>query len=180
MLVVLNSLFFLFLSFLLLSFLFYFVLLPFLLNAYFQVMFFSRNSYYRVSEIPLFSAQQGVLYRACRDWYLLFQPLTAFVWVSLLTTYWSLVVQLPPLTCAGCVAPLCQTKKAILFVACCGFFYPLQCVCSLSLSLMASTWWFQLILTSFGWHVIPAEHFPQKSLSKNPRIGFFPLPTVRA
>ena len=40
-------------------------------------------------------------------------------------------------------------------------------------------WWFQLILTSFGWHVIPAGHFPQKSLSKNPRIGFSPLPTVR-
>ena len=52
-------------------------------------------------------------------------------------------------------------------------------MCSLSLSLMASTWWFQLILTSFGWHVIPAGHFPQKSLNKNPIIGFFPLPTTR-
>ena len=50
---------------------------------------------------------------------------------------------------------------------------------SLSLSLMACTWWFQLILTSFGWHVIPAGYFPQKSLSKNPIIGFFPLHTAR-
>ena len=50
---------------------------------------------------------------------------------------------------------------------------------SLSLSLMACTWWFQLILTSFGWHVIPAGHFPQNSLSKIPKIGFFPLPTAR-
>ena len=53
------------------------------------------------------------------------------------------------------------------------------CALSLSLSLMACTWWFQLILISFGWHVIPAGHFPQKNLSKNPRIGFFPLPTAR-
>ena len=50
---------------------------------------------------------------------------------------------------------------------------------SLSLSLMACTWWFQLILTSFRWHVIPAGHFPQKSLSKNPIIGFFSLPTAK-
>ena len=49
-------------------------------------------------------------------------------------------------------------------------------VCALSLSLMACTWWFQLILSSFGWHVVPAGHFPQKSLSKDPRIGFFPFP----
>ena len=52
-------------------------------------------------------------------------------------------------------------------------------VCALSLSLMACTWWFQLILTSFGWHVILVGHFPQKSLSKNPKIGFFPLSTAR-
>ena len=44
---------------------------------------------------------------------------------------------------------------------------------------MACTWWFQLMLTSFGWHVIPARHFSQKSLSKNPIIGFFPLSTAR-
>ena len=56
-------------------------------------------------------------------------------------------------------------------------------VCSLSLSLslflITCTWWFQLILTSFRWHVISAGHFPQKSLSKNPRIDFLPLPTAR-
>ena len=53
------------------------------------------------------------------------------------------------------------------------------CALSLSLSLMACTWWFQLILISFGWHVIPVGHFPQKNLSKNPIIGFFPLPIAR-
>ena len=42
----------------------------------------------------------------------------------------------------------------------------------LFLSLMAYTKWFQLILTSFGRYVIPAGHFPQKNLSRNPRIGF--------
>jgi len=69
----------------------------------------------------------------------------------------------------------------VCLFACCGFFYPLQCVCSLSLSLflMTCTWWFQLILTFFWWHVITAGHFSQKSLSKNPRIGFFPLPIAR-
>ena len=99
------------------------------------------------------------------------------------TTYWSLIVQPPPLTCAGCAAPLCQTKKTILFVYLLWFFLPVTvCVLSLSLSLslslMAGTYWFQLILTSFGWHVIPTGHFPQKSLSKNPKIGFslFPPP----
>ena len=77
--------------------------------------------------------------------------------------------------------PLPSARQRMLFClfACHGFFYPLQCVWSLFLSLMACTWWFQLILAPFGWHVIPAEHFPQKSLSKSPIIGFFPLPTAR-
>ena len=43
------------------------------------------------------------------------------MWVSLSTTYWSLVVQPPPLTCADCVAPLYQTKKAICLFACRSF-----------------------------------------------------------
>ena len=47
-----------------------------------------------------------------------------------------------------------------------------MCVLSLSLSLMACTQGFQLILTSFGRYVIPARHFSQKSLSRNLRIGF--------
>ena len=50
---------------------------------------------------------------------------------------------------------------------------------SLSLSPMACTQWFQLIFPSFGWYVIPAEHFPQKSLSGNLRIGFPLLPIVK-
>ena len=68
---VLNSLFFLFLSsklsvfsFPLLptsSFSFYFVLLPFLFNVYFWVMFFSRSSYYRVSESPSQCTARGPL-----------------------------------------------------------------------------------------------------------------------
>ena len=64
--------------------------------------------------------------------------------------------------------------------ACCGFFYPLQCVCSLSLSIPHGM---HLVVSThpyFFWgHVIPTGHFPQKSLSKNPRIGFFSLPTAR-
>ena len=75
--------------------------------------------------------------------------------------------------------PFTRQRRLFCLFACYGFFYPLQSVCSLSLSLMACTWSFQLILASFGLHVIPAGHFPQKSPSKNPIIGFFPLPTAR-
>ena len=42
-------------------------------------------------------------------------------------------------------------------------------VCALSLSLMACTWWFQLILTSFGWHVIPVGQLSQQDIS--PKIA---------
>ena len=31
----------------------------------------------------------------------------------------------------------------------------------------------------FGWYIIPAGHFPQKSLSGNPKIGSLLLLTVR-
>ena len=144
-------------------------------------MSFSRNSYYCDFRIPSLSAQQGILYRAYRSWYLLFQPLTVFVWCRcpcrpLIGCQWFSHHYLTVLA-----VPLPSTKQRRLFClfACCGFFYPLQCVCSLSLSLTACTWWFQLILASFGWYVIPTGHFPQKSLSKNPIIGFFSLPTTR-
>ena len=50
---------------------------------------------------------------------------------------------------------------------------------SLSLSLVACTYWLQLSFASFGWYVIPAGHFPQKSPSKNLKIGFFPFPTTK-
>ena len=45
-------------------------------------------------------------------------------------------------------------------------------VLSLFLSLMACTWWFQFIFTSFRQYVIPTGHFLQKSLSRNLKIGF--------
>ena len=56
---ILNSLFFF--SLVTSYFSFSFVLLPFLLNAYFWVMVFPRNSYYCDFSNPPFSAQQGVL-----------------------------------------------------------------------------------------------------------------------
>ena len=36
-----------------------------------------------------------------------------------------------------------------------------------------------LFFPFFGWYVIPARHFPQKSLSGNPKIGSLLLPTTR-
>ena len=111
---------------------------------------------------PFLSAQQGVLYRAYRDLCLLFQPLTAFVWCGCpcrpLTGHrWFNYHHLPLLVV---LLPSAKQRRLFCLFAYCGFFYPLQYVYSLSLSLMACTWWFQLILTSFGWHVIPAGHFP--------------------
>ena len=43
---------------------------------------------------------------------------------------------------------------------------------------MACIKWSQPILTSFGWNVIPAGHFPQRSLKGNPKMdpSFSPLP----
>ena len=78
-----------------------------------------------------------------------------------------------------CRSPLPDKEGYFVLFTYCGFFYPLQCVCSFCLSFMTCTWWFQLILPSFGWHVIPVGHFLQKSLNKNSKIGFFLLPTAR-
>ena len=85
--------------------------------------------------------------------------------------------------CWLCHSPLPNKEDYFVCLFAVAFLPVTVCVLSLSLSfslsLMACTYWFQLILTSFGWHVIPTGHFPQKSLSKNPKIGFFPFPTAR-
>ena len=86
------------------------------------------------------------------------------------TTIGLSVAQPPPLTCVGYA-----TRQRRLFYL---FVYRGTLTCydmgalSLFLFLMACTQWFQLILTSFRWYVIPTGYFPQKSLSRNPRIGF--------
>ena len=81
--------------------------------------------------------------------------------------------------CWLCCFPLLDKEDYFVCLLVIAFLLVTVCVLSLSLSLMVCTWWFQLILASFGWHVILAGHFPQKSLSKNPKIGFFPFPTAR-
>ena len=81
--------------------------------------------------------------------------------------------------CWLCRSPLLDKEGYFVCLLVVAFLPVTVCVLSLSLSLMACTWWFQLILTFFRWHVVLARHFPQKSLSKNPRIGFFPLSTAR-
>ena len=84
--------------------------------------------------------------------------------------------------CWLCRSPLPDKKGYFVCLLAMTFSTPYSvCALSLSLSFMACTWWFQLILTSFGWHVIPARHFPQKNLSKKTIIGFFffSLPIAR-
>ena len=76
--------------------------------------------------------------------------------------------------------PSAKQKRLFCLFACYGFFSPLQCVCSLSVSIPHGI---HLVVPThhcFFWvHFIPTGHFPQKCLSKNLRIGFFPLPTAR-
>ena len=173
---VLNSLFFLSL---LLTF-FSFVLLPFLPNTYFWVMVFFLESLIIVIFKSSFQCTaRGLLYRVCRDWYLLFQPLTAFVWCGRpcrpLTGHQ--YVQPPPLTCADCVAPLCQTKKFILFVCLPWLFYLLQCVCSLSLSIPHGMHLVVLTHLYFFWVAChPNRIFPPIEPEQEHQNKFFPSP----
>ena len=77
--------------------------------------------------------------------------------------------------CWLCRSPLPDKKGYFVYLFAVAF--STRCsVCALSLSLFPS---WHAPGGSFGWHGIPAGHFPQKSLSKNTIIGFFPLPTAR-
>ena len=123
-----------------------------------------------VMVIPLSVHSKGPLYSVCYDWILLFQPLTTFVWSECpCRPLTSLPVAQPPsLTCASRAT---RQKRLFCLFACRGTLicYDVSAL-SLFLSLMACTQWSQLIFASFGWYVILAGHFPQKSLSKNLKI----------
>ena len=109
-------------------------------------MFFSRNSYYRdFSNPPIFSVHSKGSFIEPTVTGILALNYLCLVWVSLSTTYWSSVVQPPLFTYVGCAAPLCQTKKAILFVCLLWFFLPVT-VCVLSLS------------TPHGMHLVVPAH----------------------
>ena len=136
---VLNSLFFFFFSLITSYFSFSFVLLPFLLNDYFWVMVFPKNSYYCDFSNPLPQCTaRGPLYRACHDQYLLFQPLTAFVWCGcpcrpltghqLFSHYYLLVLTMP--------LPSLSDKECYFVSLLAVAFLPVTvCVLSLSLSI---------------------------------------------
>ena len=101
-------------------------------------MFFFRNSYYRIFKSPFLVHNKGSFIElAVTGIYCLALNCLCLVWVSLLTTHWSSVVQPPPITRAGYAIPLCQTKKAILFV-CLLWLFLLVTMCVLSLSLYPS------------------------------------------
>ena len=150
-------------------------LFPFLFFS--QCLLQCRDFFLKVTIIVNTPAVHGnsPLYNACRGWILLFQPLITFVWFGY-SYRPSLVCQslshyhLPVLA-----VPLLITRQRRLF---CSFVCRGTLTCydvgalSLSPSLMACTQQFQLILTSFGRYIISIGHFPQKSLSRNPRIGF--------
>ena len=97
------------------------------------------------------------------------------MWVSLLTTYWLSVVQPPPLTCAGCAVPPCQTKKTILFVCLLWLFLPIT-VCVLSLSIPHGM---HLVVPAhpyFFWVACdPSRTFPLKKPKQESQNRFFSL-----
>ena len=122
---VLDSLFLFFSHYFLLFF--SLVLLPFHLNAYFWAMVFPRNSYhcdfFESLNPPLQCIARGPLYRTCRDQYLLFQPLTAFVQCGCpyrpltghqLFNHHHLFVLAVPLHSA-------RQRRLFCMFACCGF-----------------------------------------------------------
>ena len=98
------------------------------------------------------------------------------MWVSLPTTYWSSVVQPPPLTCVGCASPFCQTKNAILFV-CLPWLFLSITVCVLSLSFPHGM---HLVVPthpcSFWVACHPSRTFPPKEPEQKPHNRFFPFP----
>ena len=174
---------FLFLSFLLLSFLFilfYFLSFSMLTSG---LCFSLEIPITVIFRIPLLSAQQGVLYRVYHDWYLLFYPLTTFVWCGcpcrpLTSRQWFNHHHLPVL-----VVPLLSTRQRRLFClfACCDFFYLLWCVCSLS---FYSSWhapggsnWSLLLL---GGMLSQQDISPKRVWGRTQNsFFFFPLPTTR-
>ena len=92
-----------------------------------------------------------------------------------------LAAQPPPLLCAGCATFHSQTKGVLFyFLAFHGILIQIRVGYSLLLTPMVCTQQFQFIFLSFGWYVIPTGHFPQKSLSGNPRIDFPLFPTARS
>ena len=128
---------FFFPSFLLLSFLFIlFYFLSFLMLT-FGLCFSLEIPITVIFRIPLLSAQQGVLYRACHDQYLLFQPLIAFVWYRcpcqpLTGRQWFSHHHLPVLTVPFPFAK--QRGLFCLFACLLWLFLPITvCVCSLSI-----------------------------------------------
>ena len=98
------------------------------------------------------------------------------MWVSLSTTYWSSVVQPPPLTYAGCAALLCQIKKAILLI-CLLWLFLLVTVCVLSLSIPHGM---HLVVPThpyFFWVTChPSRTFLPKKPEQEPQNRFFPSP----
>ena len=142
-----NSLFFLF---------FFSFFLCFHFSSYFYFfLFLSCYSLFLFPDFQVFNpllflsslflflyTTRASFYSACRDWILLFQPLTTFVWSGC--------------TCRPLLDRLCatlrhQTKRTILFISLPWHtFFATVWVSSLSLSLMACTQWLQLSFASLG------------------------------
>ena len=110
----------------------------------------------------LLRTARAFFYSACRGQILLFQPLTTFVWSGCTCR--------PPLDRLF-ATPHHQTKRTILFVSLPWHLFLLRCGFSLpiphGMHLVTPTQ-----LCPFGWCVILAGHSPQKSPSRNLKIGF--------
>ena len=127
-------------------------------------------------------AQLRPFYTTCCDEFYCFTPQLLLAWCGCpsQTTHWS--VSYPAITttlCQSCHVPFPDKRVLFCFLDLQGIPIRIKVVYSLLLTPMACTQRFQLIFPSFGWYVIPARHFLQKSLSRNPKIDFPLLPTAR-
>ena len=118
---------------------------------------------------------EGSLYTACRDQFFTILAINHFfLGVGVLPNH-PLICQLSSHHHLPVLAvPFLITKQRKLFCLLVHYDIP---ICNsvgivFLLSLTVCTLWFKLILPAFGWYVILAGHFPQKSLNKNPRISF--------
>ena len=120
-------------------------------------------------------------YTVCRNRIYHFYPLTTFgmLWVSFQDcpmVYWLPNHRHYTVLAVPCLIPKQKWFCFVLYFP--WHSHPDKSGASLLPTSITCTSWFQLMFASFGWDVIPARHFPQKSLNGNPKIGspFSPPP----
>ena len=177
------------LSHFLLFFSLHFLLFSFFLLILFVFLYFLFLSYFYVSccfflvlLLVVYCAQLRHFYTVCRDKIYRFAPQLLLTWCGCpyKATHWS--VGRSTITTTLCWlrhVPFLDKRVLLYFIALRDIPLWIRVGCFLLLTPIACTKWFKFIFSFFGWYVIIAGHFPQKSLSGNSRIDFALLPIAR-